>query len=124
MQEQSIITFIDHIGRTMVGVLDTLDNEKLVVKNPAIIHAQPNPQGQLNVQLIPLFFREFVGEKNKTSGVTTWEFARKSIVLGLDVENDPKLTTQYNLIFQNGPAVVTPTQGSSPKVVRLFDDIN
>lgn len=123
MNEKQIITFIDHIGRTLVGekVEDTDNGSSFIVKNPAIIHVQPTPQGQLNVQTIPLYFREFVGEKNKKDG-TKWKFHYNSVVLGLDVENDPRLIEQYDRLFSDLPAAAPQSQNKDERVVKLFED--
>lgn len=119
--EQNIITFVDHIGRTLVGVFvqDTEDKQSFLVKNPAIIHVQPTQNGQLNVQTIPLYFREFVGDKNKVEG-TTWKFHYSSVVLGMNVENDARLIEQYHRLFT--PAAPTQSSNSQDKVVKLFDE--
>jgi len=111
-----IITFIDHIGRTILAEEVESTETSLTVKNPAIIHVQPTQQGQLNVQTIPLYFREFVSDKNKNSG-TTWRFNKNSIVVGVDIENDTRLLEQYNRLF-SGAAPVADDQ----KVIKLFDE--
>lgn len=125
MKEKQIITFVDHIGRTLIGekVEDTNDGKSFVVLNPAIIHVQPTQQGQLNVQTIPLYFREFVGEKNKEEG-TKWKFHYDSVILGINVENDPRLLEQYERLFSNNPvAPSAPANAKSDeRVVKLFDD--
>jgi hypothetical protein len=122
--KQKIITFIDHIGRTILGEEVKTEKNHLHVKNPAIIHVQPTQQGQLNVQTIPLYFREFVGEKAKTDG-TVWKFNLDTIVLGVDIDNDPRLVDQYNKIF-TAPLAATGTSSDiaskSDKVIKLFDD--
>lgn len=119
--EQQIITFVDHIGRTLIGLHqgDTDDKQSFIVKNPAIIHVQPTQNGQLNVQTIPLYFREFVGEKNKANG-TTWKFHYSTVVLGLDIDNDARLIEQYHRLF--APAVAAAPTNSGDKVVKLFDE--
>jgi hypothetical protein len=119
MSEQKLITFIDHIGRTIIGeALGDVDNgSSFLVKNPAIIHVQPTQQGQLNVQTIPLYFREFVGEKSKENG-TSWKYHYANVVIGVDVDNDPRLVEQYTRLFT--APVSAPT--SDPQVVRLFDE--
>lgn len=134
-----IITFVDHIGRTIIGesVESTPSGEKagegsFIVKNPAIIHVQPTPQGQLNVQTIPLYFRDFVSEKNKQEG-TFWKFHYGTCVMGLNVENDARLVDQYQKIFTETPAMqpVQQGQGGVPgglnenpqqKTIKLFDE--
>jgi len=113
----NLITFIDHIGRTTIGELVSNDETTFVVKNPAIIHVQPTPQGQLNVQTIPLYFREFVSDKNKEEG-TQWKYSYANTVHGLNVENDQRLVDQYSKLFVDAP-LVTPANAG---VVKLFDE--
>jgi len=117
MSEQNLVTFIDHIGRTILATQVSLDKTHLTVKNPAIIHVQPTQQGQLNVQTIPLFFREFVGEKARANG-TTWKFNLNSIVVGVDIDNDTRLIDQYNKLFSAPIA----QQAPSEPVIKLFDE--
>ncbi|NDG29123.1 hypothetical protein EB118_03360 [bacterium] len=112
----NITTFIDHIGRTLVGELVEENDTHIVVKNPAIIHVQPTQTGQLNVQTIPLYFREFISDKNKNDG-TSWKFNKATIVQGVNIENDGRLVDQYNRLFAAAP-VVTDDQ----KVIKLFDE--
>lgn len=123
MEKNQLITFIDHIGRTLLAEWqeDTDNGQAFVAKNPAIIHVQPTPQGQLNVQTIPLFFREFVGDKNKSEG-TLWKFQYNTVVLGINVENDSRLVEQYKRLFIDTPGVVTPAANNGDKVVKLFED--
>jgi len=122
MSNENIVTFIDHIGRTMIGTLVKEVKTHLHVKNPAISLVQPTQQGQLNVQTIPLYFREFVGEKAKTEG-TVWKFNFNNIVLGVDIQNDERLVDQYVKLF-SAPLAATGTSGapSSDKVIKLFDE--
>jgi len=119
--KQKIITFIDHIGRTILGEEVKTEKNFLLIKNPAIIHVQPTQQGQLNVQTIPLYFREFVGEKAKTDG-TVWKFNLDTVVLGVDIDNDPRLIDQYNKIFTAPLATTGTTAPKSDKVIKLFDE--
>ena len=119
MSDTKLITFIDHIGRTIVGELvdASVDNgNSFLVKNPAIIHVQPTQQGQLNVQTIPLYFREFVGEKSKENG-TTWKYHYANVVVGVEVDNDPRLIDQYSKLFAAAEA-----PASDPQIVKLFDE--
>jgi len=119
MSEQNLITFIDHIGRTIIATQVSQDKTTLSVKNPAIVHVQPTQQGQLNVQTIPLYFREFLGEKSKNEG-TVWKFNLANIVLGVDIDNDPRLLDQYNKLFTSVP--VGTIQQPGDKVIKLFDE--
>jgi len=118
-QKNNLVTFIDHIGRTILAEHIETDKTSLRVKNPAIIHVQPTQQGQLNVQTIPLFFREFIGEKHKNDG-TVWKFNLASIVMGVDIHNDERLIEQYHKLFAMPTGIITPEGGD--KVIKLFDE--
>lgn len=113
----NITTFVDHIGRTLLGELVEETATHLTVKNPAIIHVQPTQSGQLNVQTIPLYFREFISDKNKNAG-TSWKFNKANIVVGIDIENDDRLVDQYKRLFAPAPVATTDDQ----KVIKLFDE--
>ena len=57
----NVTTFVDHIGRVILGEVVSDTKDTLNIKNPAIVHIGQNPQtGQIQVQTIPYFFREFV----------------------------------------------------------------
>ena len=126
-----IITFVDQIGRTIIGEFietaptgEKSNTESFIVKNPAIIHVQPTPQGQLNVQTIPLYFRDFVSDKNKEEG-TYWKYNYANSVMGLNVENDARLVDQYEKIFAPMPVPVQVTPeatAGAQKTIKLFDD--
>jgi len=124
MSKKNLVTFVDQIGRVIVGevVADTKESVKL--KNPAIIHIGQNPQtGQIQVQTIPYFFREFVSADSQKEG-TTWKFLKSSIVEG-DVNLDERLVTQYERLFTAPLAAAVPGAGKSQgaaEVVKLFDD--
>lgn len=121
MSDKNLITFIDHIGRTILATVVEQDKTSLTVKNPAIIHVQPTQQGQLNVQTIPLYFREFVGEKSREEG-TTWKFNLANIVIGVGVDNDPRLVEQYVRLFSAAPVIQPATGGTNEQVIKLFDE--
>jgi hypothetical protein len=128
MSESKIITFIDSIGRTIIGESvetsptgEKSDNNWFIIKNPAIIHVQPTPQGQLNVQTIPLYFRDFVSEKNKEDG-TFWKYSYANTVIGVNVQNDPRLVDQYHKLFVAPPVVQAAPSTTDTKTIKLFDD--
>tara|TARA_R100000808_G_scaffold24782_1_gene58284 strand:- start:655 stop:1041 length:387 start_codon:yes stop_codon:yes gene_type:complete len=122
---KDIEVFVDGIGRTIVGELEGSDDTHVDVKNPAIVHVQPNPQtGQIQVQLVPFFFKEFAeGDSD-----TTWSFKKDNLVLGKGVQLDARLLDQYSRMFSaivtpDAPQVVTPGAGNANSpVVKLFDD--
>lgn len=123
MNESKLIVFVDNIGRTIVGEsIDPSSNNSIRVKNPAIIWAQPNQQnGQLNIQVIPLFFRELLAGKSKEEGVI-WEYLTSNITVATNLELDARLVTQYKQITTAQPAIPSNT-GNPPKIVKLFDSV-
>lgn len=116
MEKTKLITFLDPIGRVILAEEVTLGTIWLVVKNPVILHAQPTPQGQLNIQTLPLYFREFLGEKTKAEGAK-WQYPVSSIVIGLNIENEDRLVKAYHDLW-----APTPVQNNKPREVKLFDE--
>ena len=120
--------FIDGIGRTIVGDENKKKSTKaqLAVDNPAVVFVQPNPDsGQIQVQVIPLFFRELVSEELRDT--QTWYFNRASLVTNPTLVPDAKLCEQYDRVVGAGPEVppgivVDNETKSDPKVVKLFDE--
>jgi hypothetical protein len=116
MEEQANTkVFIDHVGHTIVG--DVLSSDgKLRVKNPAILIASPNNTGQLTVQLVPVFFKEFVNITVRDEGVI-FNYDLSKIVMS-EVNLDERLLEQYVNMFK-------PTQRVETKeapTIKLFDE--
>ena len=109
-----IITIIDQIGRTVVGVKKDETADTITISNPVIIHVQPDQQtGQLQVQSFPYLFMEFIKGEDKANN---WVFYKSAIAVS-DVELDDKIIAQY----QN---INTPREepvAEEPEVVKLFD---
>jgi len=113
---QNPTIFLDNIGRTILGVTRNETADELSVENPALILIQANPQtNQLQLQIIPLFFKEFQEEKHKP---TVWNFKKASITTTTGLALSPQLIGQYNQLFSIPEA--QPTE--SPTVVKLFDE--
>ena len=120
--ENKIVVFFDSVGRTILGekLEDKTTNEVLTIKNPAVVHIMPNQQtGQLQLQILPLFFKEFLAEKDNG---TVWNYNRVNITEAVDVTFDFKLEAQYRQIFAAGPAPAPQQPQGSPEVIKLFDD--
>jgi hypothetical protein len=112
----SIQPFIDHVGRTIIGEVLGEENGHLKVKNPAILLVQPNQQtGQLSIQTVPLFFKEFITPGVRDSA-GTWLFPKDKIVTTTDIQLEERICEQYKRIF------TPPAATSSTDVVKLFDD--
>ena len=122
---QQLTTFLDSLGRTIIAesVAEQSTDTHLAVKNPVIVHIVPvGNNGQMTVQLLPVFFREFLADKSED---TTWHYNRNSITESGSVVFDFKLTAQYQQMFSKSslvvPAGATESQ-PSPDVVKLFDE--
>lgn len=131
-KDKKIIVFVDGIGRTIYGEEVSNTKEGLTVKNPAIINVVPNQQtGQLQVQVLPFFFNEFLEKKEQSE--TQWRFPGDSVTIGVDVDLDSKLVEQYEKMFNPSlivtpgePTIATPGEAQkgagAAKVVKLFDE--
>jgi hypothetical protein len=121
--ENKTVVFFDQVGRTILGErVESETNENvLTIKNPAVVHIMPNQQtGQLQLQILPLFFKEFLADKD--SG-TTWKYNRKNITEAVDVTFDFKLEAQYKQIFSNIVLPSAPQQPQGPaETIKLFDE--
>ena len=122
--KKDLIVFVDNVGRNIYGELVSQEEKYLWVKNPAIINIVPNASnGQLQVQVLPYFFGEFL--KNKEEPKTVWKFSAKSVVIATELDLDEKLTLQYERMFSNTKIITSDKQitpaGSAAKVVKLFE---
>lgn len=109
-----LTVFLDSIGRTIIGKVSSETDSVLVVENPALVHIQANPQtNQLQLQILPLFFKEFQDDKSQA---TAWSYKKDNIVLSSDIKFAPQFIAQYEQLFQ------PPQPQGEPKVVKLFDE--
>jgi hypothetical protein len=115
-----IVVFLDYVGRTILGELSKETTDVLSVKNPVILHVVPAEGGRMSIQLLPLFFREFLGEK--TSDIV-FDYIKKQITT-TDVEVlDFRLNAQYTQMFnKNNSFTEQQNSQESPSVVKLFDE--
>lgn len=110
------VTFIDQIGRTILAEYVDISGPSYIVKNPAMINVNQMPNGQLQVQLFPLFFAEFLAETSRVNG-TTWKFNLGQITTTDDTVVDQRLQDQYDRVF--GAKAAAPAEAP---VIKLFDD--
>ena len=117
-QEHKLITFLDSVGRTVLGerVDEKTTTDTLAVKNPAVVAISPQAQGGLQLQILPLFFKEFLADKNEA---TIWLYRKDKITMCEELLFDFKLNAQYQQLF--APVAVQP-QSANTDVVKLFDD--
>jgi len=112
---QNIKVFIDHVGHTIVGEIVSSD-KKLEVKNPAILISAPNNTGQLTVQLVPVFFKEFLKGDKRDAGVV-FNYPVDKIVTS-EAELDERLLEQYINMFKPAQKV----ENKETPVIKLFDE--
>jgi hypothetical protein len=119
-----LIVILDTIGRTVLGETVPSADGKVSIKNPVILHIVPaDNNGKMSVQLLPLFFREFLADK--TGDVVLTYEADKIVTTDIDAL-DFRLQGQYSQMFNAQNAFVTPDAAApseeAPKVVNLFDE--
>lgn len=112
------ILFIDHVGFSVVAEEVSCDEKLLVVKNPAVLQAMPNQQNQLQVQLLPVLYREFVDSSVRDKGVT-FSYPKDRVVMS-DADLEQRLKQQYEQMF-NPSTIITPDKPSE-EVIKLFDE--
>tara|TARA_B100000214_G_scaffold283439_1_gene213034 strand:- start:7 stop:378 length:372 start_codon:yes stop_codon:yes gene_type:complete len=123
MSDSKLKIIIDQVGRTIIGEVIEDTDTSYVLKNAATIYVQPNESGQLQVQTIPLFFKEFMTEEGREKGAS-FTFVKATIT---DTNTgdilDDKLVNQYKKIVDN---LTTPDElpkATNPgDVVKLFDE--
>ena len=113
MNPDNIVVFLDSIQRTIIATqVESPAKGKLAVTKPVVLNVQPTPDKKLQVQLYPLFFREFTADRDVFA---KWSYDKSGIVMS-DVELESNLIAQYKQMFQ------TATQANDGKVIKLFDD--
>lgn len=128
-QNKKLIVFLDYLGRNIIAEPADSNIESILrVKNPVILHCPPAPDnsGRMSVQLFPLFFREFLGDKTED---VFFSFVKDKIVeTSIDVI-DFRLQAQYFQLFNKNNEFVSgdaqPKQNQESKsndVIKLFDE--
>ena len=114
---KQLTVFLDTIGRTIIGNVSNESETTLSVENPALVHVQANPQtNQLQLQILPLFFREF--QLNKAEP-TVWNYNKSNITMSEEIAFAEQFVAQYQQMFQ---VVEQPPAPQNPEVVKLFDE--
>jgi hypothetical protein len=114
----SYITFIDNTGRNIIGQLSSETPNTITVKNPVMVLVQPQQNGQLSVQLIPLFLNEFVKAVNN-SREFSFTFTKSSIAIGTDFSIDDRILSQYEKLLNS---TARKQEEKGPEVIKLFDE--
>lgn len=119
---KSIKVFLDNVGRTILGELKNETDTTLSILNPVVLSTSPTPDNRMAIQLFPLFFREFLAEKDAD---VVFNFPKTSLTT-TDIEAlDFRLQAQYSQIFNKSNLYVpnnTVQPTTNPSVVKLFDE--
>jgi hypothetical protein len=119
----TLTTILDAVGRTILGehVADKSNDTVLALKNPVVLNVvQQDNSGRMSVQLLPIFFREFLPDK---TGDIVFLYKKASIT-ETDIEAiDFRLTAQYSQMFNKNNVFVPPTpKEDNNSVINLFDE--
>tara|TARA_R110001599_G_scaffold162_1_gene576 strand:- start:22 stop:396 length:375 start_codon:yes stop_codon:yes gene_type:complete len=124
MEDKKYTTFIDNAGRAVFTEVLKETSEELVAKNPVMITVQQQgEQGQMAVQLFPLFFQEFVNPGEDESRANYFTYRKSNIAVGTGFSIEPRIVDQYEKIVNpnlvpNNP----PSDNEEPEVIKLFDE--
>ena len=121
MSEKKYITFIDNAGRAIFSEVKNETDNEIVTKNPVMITVQQGENGQMAVQLFPLFFQEFVTPEEDSSRANFFRYNKTNIAVGTGFKIEPRIIEQYDKIVN--PVLVPANQpASEPEVIKLFDE--
>ena len=120
IENKQITAFLDSIGRTIIGEpIETVDGI-LKIKDPVVVNIVPNAQtGQISLQLLPLFFREFLADPSES---TVWGWHINSITQCEGLHLDFKVLAQYQQIFNTQKRDAAPPAESQQNIVKLFEE--
>ena len=126
MADKKYITFIDSVGRAIFGVNTSETDDTITVQNPVMITVQQQEQGQMAVQLFPLFFQEFVVPDEDGKRYNHFDFKKASMAVASDLNIEPRIIEQYERIVNPQLTPNTPdgaaNAGGDKEVINLFDD--
>ena len=124
----TLITFLDTVGRTVMGVHNTEKSTDaiLAITNPVVLHVEQQDQsGRMSVKFLPIFFREFLGDKQ----ADICYFYKKANITESDINVlDFRLKAQYDQMFNSKNVFVPPTETQAPAntenspIINLFDE--
>jgi len=131
MEEKDYIIFIDQVGRTILGVKTHTNTTSITrVENPVMIAVQQQQNGQMAVQLFPLFFQEFVvPNKDSKARHNYFEYNNDNITKGVDFDIDERIISQYEkivnpVLVDNAPnqQLINEGEETPDNVINLFDE--
>ena len=124
MAEKNYTTFIDNAGRAIFTEVASETKDTFVAKNPVMITVQQQQNGQMAVQLFPLFFQEFVQPGENDSRANYFTYSKNNIAIGTNFSIEPRIAEQYEKIVNPELVPNVPNQSNSEEaeVIKLFDE--
>lgn len=98
-----MVVFVDNISRIIAGYKVDEDEKMVKVENPVIIAAMPTQEGQMSLQLIPVFFPQIL--ENQTDA-TVFEYNKFNITASDITKLEPQIIDQYVRLFSDIPVPV------------------
>ena len=123
MSDKKYTTFIDNAGRAILAELEKETSSNFVAKSPVMITVQQGENGQMAVQLFPLFFQEFVQPGEGDTRANYFTYSKSNVAIGTNFEVESRIVEQYEKIVN--PTLVPanqPAEEGEPEVIKLFDD--
>jgi hypothetical protein len=130
-QTNKLAVFLDTVGRTILGEIcnDQSNETYLAISNPVVLHVVPQDQsGKMAVQLLPVFFREFLAAKEEP---VIFKYNRSNITETSISTIDFRLNAQYVQMFNPQNTFISPDQNpanqnqtptNQQSVINLFDE--
>ena len=122
MSDKKYTTFIDNAGRAIFAELESETPDNLVAKNPVMITVQQGENGQMAVQLFPLFFQEFVQPSEDDTRANYFTYSKNNIAVGSNFQIESRIADQYEKIVNPVLVPAGQTAGEEAEVIKLFDD--
>lgn len=118
----NLIIYNDNIGRTCFGELIETDTKSRIhkVKNPAMILVSPNETGQMKVDVIPLFFAEFVKANEGEEKFNIFNVKDNNITV-IDVNLTDRILEHYFTKINIKPEYVEESKTEETPEVEVFD---
>jgi len=86
MSDKKYTTFIDNAGRAILAELEKETSSNFVAKSPVMITVQQGENGQMAVQLFPLFFQEFVQPGEVDTRANYFTYSKNNVAIGTNFE--------------------------------------
>jgi len=130
MEDKKLVSVLDAVSRTIIGIRVNETEEYVDIENPVVVNIVPQQdqtgQVRMSLQLFPIFFKEFLADKNAP---VVFRYKKQNITSTVsDIVFDFRLEAQYKQLFSNivisqpvAPAPA-PAPAGNGNVIKLFDD--